>query len=406
MYEKSPTEEGKIFLGTYGVARDISDRKRLETQLQHAQRMEALGALGGGIAHDFNNLLMAIQGNTSLMLLDMDATNSHYERLRNIEASIQSGAELTKQLLAFAKGGKYEVIPTNINNLIRKSSEMFERTKKEINISRKYQQDIWTLEVDQGQLEQAFLNLYLNAWQAMPGGGNLHIETENVLLDEAAVKPFQVTPGKYVKISFSDSGIGMDELTLERIFEPFFTTKTMGRGTGLGLASVYGTINNHGGFIDVYSKQGKGTTFHLYLPASDKEIIEAKPSSPQILKGSDTLLLVDDEEVVLNVGKDLLENLGYTVLVAESGQKALEVYKANRDNIDLVILDMIMPDMSGSETYDALKSFDPEMKSLLSSGYSLDGQANDILQRGCNGFIQKPFNIRELSHKLRQVLEN
>jgi len=259
---------------------DITERKRselekksLERQLQQAQKMESIGTLAGGIAHDFNNLLMGIQGNASLLMLDIDASHQFIERLKNIELYVRNGSELTKQLLGFARGGKYAAKPTVINELIAKSSEMFGRTKKEISIHRKLQDDIWTVEVDRGQIDQVLLNLYVNAWQAMPGGGDLYLETRNEVLDDIFVKAYGVKPGKFVKISVSDTGVGIDESTRIRVFDPFFSTKEMGRGTGLGLASAYGIIKNHGGIIDVYSEIGKGSTFVIFLPASGAEVI-------------------------------------------------------------------------------------------------------------------------------------
>ncbi|MEA3358330.1 MAG: PAS domain S-box protein, partial [Thermodesulfobacteriota bacterium] len=255
---------GKI-INYVAVKRDITDQKRLERQLQQVQRLKAIGTLAGGIAHDFNNLLMGIQGNASLMLLNKDSGHRDYEKLKNIEQYVQNGAELTKQLLGFARGGKYEVKPADINELVRKSSEMFGRTKKEINIHQKYQENVWTMEVDKGQIDQVLLNLYVNAWQAMPGGGDLYVQTENITLDENYVKPFNIPHGRYVKISVTDTGLGMEEEIRQRIFDPFFTTKEMGRGTGLGLASAYGIIKNHGGIINVYSEKGEGTTFNIYL---------------------------------------------------------------------------------------------------------------------------------------------
>ena len=394
-------------IGKLEIFRDITERKRLEARLRQAQKMEALGTLGGGIAHDFNNLLMGIQGRTSLMMMHKDSSHPDFEHLQGIEEYVKSAADLTKQLLGFARGGKYEVKPTDINEMIKKSSSMFGRTKKEIKIHRKYQKDVWRVEADQGQIEQVLMNLYVNAWQAMPGGGDLYLQTENVTLDEDYVKPFTIEPGKYVKISVTDTGVGMDEDTRQRIFEPFFTTKEMGRGSGLGLASAYGIIKNHGGFINVYSEKGEGTTFNIYLPASESEVSGQKSEiSDDVRHGDETLLLVDDEEMIIDVGEQLLENIGYTVLIAKSGKEATEIYEKNKDKIDMVILDMIMPDMSGGDTFDRLKEINPEIKVLLSSGYSINGQATEILERGCDGFIQKPFNIRELSHKIRGVLNN
>lgn len=404
MYDRPVDDPQKKYLGTHGVARDVSDRKRLEAQLQQAQKMEAIGTLAGGIAHDFNNLLMAIQGYTSLMLLKTDASHPHYEKLKNIEKYVQSGAELTKQLLGFARGGKYDVRPIDVNELIHQTSQMFGRTKKEIVIHEDYEDDLWAVEADQGQLEQVLLNLYVNAWQAMPGGGELFLETRNVTLDELSMRPYNIPPGRYVRIRVTDTGVGMDEKTQQRIFEPFFTTKKMGRGTGLGLASVYGIIKNHNGIIEVKSKKGQGTTFEIYLPASAKRLEEKVPEEQEILKGPGTVLLVDDEDMIIEVGSEILKALGYEVLAAKSGNEAIDIYERHKDNIDVVILDMIMPGMGGGETYDNLKEIDPGVKVLLSSGYSINGEASEILERGCNGFIQKPFNIKALSQKLKEIM--
>ena len=398
--------------GYRGIDRDITYRKRaaeekekLQAQLLQAQKLEAIGTLSGGIAHDFNNVLMGIQGHSSLALLYADSGRPHSEHLKGIEDMVQRGADLTKQLLGFARGGKYEVRPTDLNELIENSSEMFGRTKKEIKIHRKYQEDIWPVEVDRGQIDQVLLNLYVNAWQSMPRGGDLYIETSSVVLDENYTKPFGVKPGSYVKISVTDTGVGMDKATQQRIFDPFFTTKEMGRGTGLGLASAYGIIKNHGGIINVYSEKGEGTTFNIYLPASQKEVTtEEKRLADEILKGTETVLLVDDEAMILDVGEEMLKEMGYNVLLARSGKEAVEVFGKHKDEIDLVILDMIMPEMGGGEAYDRMKENNPKVKALLSSGYSIDGQATEILERGCDGFIQKPFNMKELSTKIRQIL--
>ncbi len=391
-------------LGSVINLRDISEQKRLETQFQAAQKIEAIGTLAGGIAHDFNNLLMGIQGRTSLMLNDINSSDPHLEHLKGIEDYIKSATDLTKQLLGFARGGKYEVKPTNLNELVTKSAELFGRTKKEVSIHKKIQKNLRIVEVDRSQIEQVLLNLYVNAWQSMPGGGELYLETENVLLDDGFVKPYELKSGKYVKISVTDTGVGMDKATLERVFDPFFTTREMGRGTGLGLASAYGIIKNHGGIINVYSEKGKGAAFNIYLPASEKVVVKEKELSLDILKGVETILLVDDEEMIIDVGRELLKKLGYKVWAAKGGKAAVELYKANKDKIDMVILDMIMPHMGGGDTYDMLKAINPNVKVLLASGYSIDGQATEIIKRGCNGFIQKPFNMRDLSQKLRGIL--
>ncbi|MGV8080096.1 MAG: PAS domain S-box protein [Syntrophales bacterium] len=381
------------------------ERRRLEERLQHADKMEAIGTLAGGIAHDFNNLLMGIQGYASLTLLDLDPSHPHYERLKRIEEQVQSGTDLTRQLLGFARGGRYEVKPTDMNDIVKKTSSMFGRTKKEIAIHRKYGKNLWSVEADRGQMQQVFMNLYVNAWQAMPGGGEIYLETENVSLDGAEALPLAVIPGKYVKISITDTGTGMDDKTKERIFDPFFTTKAMGRGTGLGLAMVYGIVKGHGGMIHVDSEPGQGSTFTIFLPASEKEVVQEKREAGTVAKGRETILLVDDEPTVAEVTGELLTSLGYRVYSAGNGQEAIAVYMVKRKEIDLVILDMIMPGLSGGETFDRLKEIDPEVKVLLSSGYSIDGEAKTIMERGCRGFLQKPFHIEQLSGKLRAVLD-
>jgi PAS domain S-box-containing protein len=390
---------------TLSFVRDLTEQKKMEASLKQAQKMEAIGTLAGGIAHDFNNILMGIQGRVSLMLTDADPEAADRDHLHGIEDYIRSATALTKQLLGFARGGKYEVKTIDPNELVTKTAELFGRTRKEINIHSKLQEDIWAVEADRGQIEQVLLNLFVNAWQAMPGGGNLFLQSQNTALDESYVQPFQIRPGRYVKISITDTGIGMDAATREKIFDPFFTTKEMGRGTGLGLASVYGIVKNHHGFINVYSEKGKGSTFNIYLPASGKSIGRETPPVSRPQTGTETVLLVDDEEMITEVGKAMLEHLGYSVCVAGSGAEAVESYRKHHGRINLVILDMIMPGMNGGQTYDRLKQIDPAVKVLLSSGYSINGEASDILARGCSGFIQKPFNLIEMSRKVRKVLD-
>jgi CheY-like chemotaxis protein len=233
------------------------------------------------------------------------------------------------------------------------------------------------------------------------------------VLDDKFTRAFGVDSGNYVKISVTDTGVGMDEATRQRIFDPFFTTKEMGRGTGLGLASVYGIIKNHDGVINVYSEKGEGTTFDIYLPASEMEVTISEKEvtrkdeklAGDILKGTETVLLVDDEDMILHVGNGMLKEMGYNVLLARGGKEAIQVYRKDKDQINLVILDMIMPDIGGGDVYDRLKEVNPDIKVLLSTGYSINGQATEILERGCNGFIQKPFNIKELSDKIREILD-
>lgn len=387
------------------IIRDMTEQKHMQGQLLHAQKMESVGTLAGGIAHDFNNLLMGIQGHASLMSLDIDQDHLHFDHLEGIEEMVKRGADLTRQLLGFARGGKYDVKPVDLNDLVFRSTQMFGRTRKDIRISCSYQQDIWSADADRGQIEQVLLNLFLNASEAMPRGGDLHLETENVSLTERYAESFNVESGNFVKITVADTGKGMDEETRRRVFEPFFTTKEMGRGTGLGLASAYGIIKNHGGIIDVSSTEGTGTVFTIHLPASGKGIEKEKQMHETAMGGSETVLLVDDEDMVLQVGERMLKSLGYKVVTAGSGEEAIRRYGEGRDKIDIVLLDMIMPGMGGGDAYDRIKEIDPTAKTLLSSGYSVDGQASEILERGCDGFIQKPFNMKQLSQKMREILD-
>ena len=397
-------DDGRV-TGIVEFLRDISERRHLENQLAQAERMDSIGRLAGGVAHDFNNLLMGIQGRTSLMLADVNAKHPFAEHLSGIETYVNNAADLTRQLLGFARGGKYEVKAVNINKVIAENVAMFGRTKKELNIITEFQEDIWPTTADQGQINQVILNLFVNAWEAMPQGGDLSLKTENISLNQNFVEPYDVEPGRYTKVSVSDTGIGMDESTRKRLFDPFFTTKDRGRGTGLGLASAYGIIKNHNGIITVKSKPGRGTTFSIYLPASEKKVLQKREHQKAAVNGSGTILMVDDEDMVIEVGSKLLQRLGYNVLTARNGLQAVDIYQANQGEIDCVILDMIMPDQNGGETYDQLKQIDNDIIVLLSSGYSLNDQATEILDRGCNGFIQKPFNLKELSWKIREVLE-
>lgn len=384
---------------------DISKRKKLEEQLLQSQKMEAVGSLAGGVAHDINNILMGIQGYASLALHDLGSSHPHHKAFTSIEEFVRSGANLTKQLLGFAQKGKYEVKPLNINEVVEKTSSMFGRTKKEITILTEYDGKLSVVEADQGQIEQVLINLFVNAWHAMPSGGTLHLKTQRTLLDDYAAKIHSVTPGAFIKLSVTDTGVGMDSKTRERIFEPFFTTKEMGRGTGLGLASAYGIIKNHGGFIEVESKKGYGSTFHVYLPASNKEVKEDTISAANILNGKETILIVDDEPFILDVSQEMLKTLGYRVIAASNGKEALSIYADQKDSIALVILDIIMPGMGGQETFARLKMIDENVKAIVSSGYSRQGQADSLLAQGCKGFLQKPFRMNTLSQTIRQILD-
>jgi two-component system cell cycle sensor histidine kinase/response regulator CckA len=404
------------------VLNDITEKKQIEVQLRQAHKMEAIGTLSGGIAHDFNNILMGIQGNVSLMLLGLSDEAPAYKRLKNIEIQVDNGTNLTKRLLSYAKYRKTEMKVTDFNSIIQIQNQIFRQTKKEITISENLEENIWSVEIDRAEMEQVVSNIYMNADQAMNGRGKLFIQTENIVLDRKFLTPYQLNPGRFVKVTITDNGPGVDENIQEKIFDPFFTTKSMGQGTGLGLSSAYGIIKSHNGIIQVDSKKGEGATIIIYLPASDKHIVHQIERSDVISNSSETILLVDDEEMILDIGKEMLERIGHSVLTARSGEDALKVIEnafiTDENSVafessdagvkpikpDLVILDMMMPGMDGGVVFDSIKAIHPELKVLLSSGYSEEGEAASIMARGCDGFIQKPFKLDRLSMKVRQIL--
>ena len=394
------------------IGRDVTEEKiaqrektMLEVQLQQAHKMQAIGTLASGFAHNFNNLLMGIMANISLMLLDVDSTHQHYKYLKKIEKQVNNGSKLTGQLTGYARAGRDGAKPINLNQLLKETCDTFKIAKKDIIIHQDLDENLHGIESDMGQIEQVLLNLYVNAVDAMPEGGELFLKTKNITDMEITGKPYDPKPGNYILLTVRDTGAGMDEKTRERIFEPFFTTKGLTKGTGLGLSSAYGIIKGLGGYIDVDSEKGCGTNFNIYLPATKKEVEKEKELPEEIIMGNETVLLVDDEDMVIEGCREMLTKMGYNVSIARNGKDAIEIYKENQDKIDMVIIDMIMPELSGGETYDRLKEMNPDINVLLSSGHSINGQATEILERGCNGFIQKPFNINVLSMKLREILD-
>jgi len=397
-------ETGAI-TGAVEFVRDISAQKRLERQLAHSQKMQAVGTLAGGIAHDFNNLLMGILGRASLMSVNLLPTDPNAEHLQAIEKHVKSATDLTRQLLGTARGGKYNPLATDLNDLVSSSSSMFGRTRKEITIKTILFSQPVVADVDRQQLEQVLLNMYVNSWQAMPGGGDLILETSLEVINDTIYEHCKIPAGRYAKIAITDTGIGIDKTVRHQIFDPFFTTKDKERGTGLGLASAYGIIKNHDGFINVYSEPGHGTTFTIYLPISEKQAFQEAQAIPMVLEGIETVLLVDDEDLILEVGREMLSKIGYQVITAKGGSPAIDIISSGNHQIDLVILDLIMPGMDGNSTFERIREIVPNIPVILSSGYSMNDQANRIMNRGCNGFIQKPFNLSILSQKIRSILD-
>jgi nitrogen-specific signal transduction histidine kinase/CheY-like chemotaxis protein len=392
--------------------RDVTDRlraeqerKQLETQLLHAQKMESVGNLAGGIAHNFNNMLMGISGHITLMQYELAPGHPNHARIAAVEKIIRSASQMTRQLLGYARGGKYEVKVFNLNELVEETSRTFAMTRREVSLTRNLGADLKPVEADRNQIEQVLWNLFVNAADAMPDGGTLSLETRNMMAADTIAWEAPIRPGDYVYLGVTDTGVGIEKSLQEHLFEPFFTTEETGKGTGLGLASAYGIIKSHQGYVLVDSAPGEGTTFRIYLPISDKRAACETPRGGGLVAGSETILLIDDEEVVVDACQQLLEELGYAVFVARSGEEGITAFAARREEIDLVILDMIMPGMNGGDTFDHLRELDPEVKILLSSGYSLNRQAQKIMARGCNGFIQKPFSLRELSVKIRAALD-
>jgi CheY-like chemotaxis protein len=348
---------------------------------------------------------MGIQGSVSIMLADMDPTHPHFDRLNGMEKRIQSGANLTSHLLGYARKGKYQLKALDLNELVEETSETFGRTRKDITLVKHLADDLLPVEADAGQIEQVLMNLYVNAADAMPGGGKLILESMNTTHEAMRANLYTPLPGDYVLLTVTDTGTGMEKKTRERIFDPFFTTKEMGRGTGLGLASVYGIIKGHNGYVDVESEVGHGSAFRVFLPVSEKPVQESSEPDQSPKRGRETVLLVDDEEDIREVGRELLEIMGYRVLTAQDGEKAVELYSRDPKDIDVVLLDIVMPIMGGGEAFDRIREINPRVKVLLCSGFSIEGEATEILARGGDGFIQKPFTMNRLSDKLRQILD-
>ncbi len=387
------------------LKKNAEEKNNLLNKMVEIQKMEAIATLSGGIAHDFNNLLTGIQGYSSLLLLEEDLSEDIYEKITNIEKLAKSGSDLTKQLLGLSFGGKYEVKPLNLNEILSESADIFSRTKKDLMIHKKLQENISFIEGDKSQIEQVLINLFMNAYDAMQEGKSLFLSTENVKVMKDKSEILNIPVGNYVKISVTDTGTGMNKNVLSKLFKPLFTTKGIGKGTGLGLASSFNIIKNHKGIITVYSEIGYGSTFNIYIPAIEKPMDSFEESEKYIIRGNEMIMLIDDEELIRKVTTQILQTLGYNVVVFEDGFEAISYYKSMYNKIDLVILDMILPGMGGEEIFANLREINKDVKILLASGYSENGQTLELLKNKNCGFMQKPFGIEELSQKIKNVLE-
>ncbi len=403
-----PNGQGSGFRGIIRDARDRlqfeQERKKLETELQQAQKMEALGTLAGGIAHNFNNWLSGILGNVQLIGFDIVGQPKITERIAKIEDIVENASKMIRQLLGYARGGNYESKPLKLNDIVRESAETFGTVRKEITVVLNLDPKLRAVKADKSQIEQVLWNLYVNAADAMDSGGILTLCTRNTTADDYREGVPDILPGEYVAIRVADTGSGIDPQYFDRIFDPFFTTKANGRGTGLGLASAFGIIKAHRGYIHLQSKKNVGSTFTILLPVMDAAPPLNTLNRPQVKKGNETILLVDDEQTVLESTRELLSRIGYEVITASSGEEAVRRYKES-PRIDLVIIDMIMPKINGRELNAMLKKIDPKVKTLLSSGYSIHDTVKSLLDLGFQGFIQKPYTLNQISEKIRDILK-
>ncbi len=397
--------EGRV-TGIIGLAKDVTEEQRLQRQLFESQKMEAIGTLAGGIAHDFNNLLMGMQANLSLMRLEAASTASLREKVRRIEDQIQNGASLTRQLLGYARKGKYALTVFDLNVLIREALTVVNRTNKGVVIHQHLSDQSATLRADQGQIELVLLNLFINAVDAMPDGGELTVSTR--LINEAyrSTNPTTLQKGVFIEVAVRDTGIGMDQATQDRIFEPFFTTKEMGRGTGLGLASVYGVVKNHGGSISVNSAPGKGATFTLTLPAAQSmaPACTIVKEHAQLPSEGGTILLVDDEPLILQYCHEMIKSLGFSVLSAQDAEEAIRIYQNHSRHIDLALLDMVMPKMNGLQLLEALKAINPDIRVIISTGYAMDSRVAKLISSGRHQCLKKPYTRDQLANAIVNLM--
>ena len=419
-HRSRPIDTGVYAGGRLEHYSDVSDRKiveavgrQLSLQLQHAQKMESVGTLAGGIAHDFNNLLQAISGYAQLMLMEKEAEHPDFQMLREIEHASGRASELTRQLLAFSRQVDSCLQPTHLNGCVEHVKKILERTiPPMVAIEVEPAEDLAMINADIGQIEQVLMNLGINARQAMPGGGKMTFATRNVRLGHSnCAALIDLSPGDYVQLSVSDTGLGMDSRTQERVFEPFFTTRQVGKGTGLGLSMVYGIVKNHGGHVQCASNPGCGTTFTLHFPVinnEDKAAPQKVETRYAAQRGSETVLIADDDESVLNLSRDILERYGYRTIVANSGEAALDICRTNAcrtDRIDLILLDLNMPGMGGEKCLEEVLQLTSAPRILVASGHPADDSLHERLQAVAGGFVAKPFTVNALLQKVRDVLD-
>ena len=387
------------------VARDITERKRMEDALLHAQKIDSIGNLAGGIAHDFNNILAAILGSASIMRRHISERNKLTKYVEIIESSARRGSSLTRQLLTFARKTETITAPVDINSLLQETLDLYQRSvSKDIVVRTNLADTSLTVNGDDGQIQQALLNLFLNARDAMAGAGTLTVSTQLITADTLTGSRFSSTrPGPFVEIRVTDTGRGMPKDIQDRIFEPFFTTKD--NGTGLGLSVVYGVVQNHKGFINLESVEGVGTTFTIALPHTTGIQPEARKRRPRLPHGTEHILVIDDEAHLCEIARDILSNLGYTVYVANNGQEGVEFYKTRQASIDLILLDINMPVMSGIEAFELLRAVNPNLRIIIVSGYGKGIIDTPRFSSEVNGFVQKPFQLETLAFKVRKVLD-
>ena len=402
-------DKNGVIANFVSVNRDVTQEVALEAQLFQAQKMEAVGTLAGGIAHDFNNLLQVIQGYTEVLQNEVGRNKYGLEALQKIHRSAKRGAELTRQLLTFSRKVQSERRPLDLNREVEQVKKLLERTiPKMIEIELYLSENPAVVSADPIQVEQTIMNLAVNAKDAMPEGGKIVIETDRVRLDEKFCKThLGARPGDYVLLSISDTGHGMNREIVDHVFEPFYTTKDVGKGTGLGLAMVYGIVKNHEGYILCYSELNTGTTFKIYLPAMEQSGQRLKADEVEdLFKGGDeTILLVDDEEYIRELGVELLTDAGYKVLTATDGEEGFELYRKKQEDIDLVILDLVIPGMGGKKCYEEILKINPKAKILIVSGYSANGPGKEAIEAGAKGFVGKPFDVNHLLETIREILD-